>query len=305
MLFRVSRILLMIGVMLGYGVFSLPPAAAALQSLQVGMEAPDFTLRTLAGEQRSFREIRGEKLTIVVFWSTWSAKSEKVLMRMQKLHERYKAKGLAVVGVNADEPKLSGATLADIRTLAARLKIGFPILLDEGLVAFRDYGVIALPTTVVMDKDRVIRYELPGFPLVGSEELVDFVTAAIEGKRTEAVAAKKGHVPDTSALRFYNMGKTTLKSKRMGDTAEMWFKKAVEADASFVLPHLSLGKLYLQRGDTALAQGEFKEVLAKDPTNVFALCESGMILAPPLIAFGSFHIRCTSSCITWQVSAEA
>jgi len=74
------------------------------------------------------------------------------------------------------------------------------------------------------------------------------------------------------------MGQTTLKSKRMGDTAEMWFKKAVEADSSFVLPHLSLGKLYLQRGDTALAQGEFKEVLAKEPTNVLALCESGMIL---------------------------
>src|SRR6266581_1132150 len=213
MLFRMSRILPVIGVMLGFGVLSLTPAAAALQSLQLGMEAPDFALRTMSGEPRSFRAVKGEKITIVVFWSTWSAKSEKVLARLQQLHERYKNQGLAIIAVNADEPKLSGATLAGIEAVKARLKIGFPMLLDEGLAAFRDYGVIALPTTIVLDKERVIRYELPGYPLVGSEALMDFVSASIEGKQTPVVAAETGHQPGKSALRFYNMGKTTMKSK--------------------------------------------------------------------------------------------
>ena len=278
MLIRMSRIVVVFAALLGYGVLSLPPAAAALQSLQVGMEAPDFTLRTLTGKQHSFREVRGEKLTVVVFWSTWSAKSEKVLARLQQLHERYKDQGLAVIAVNADEPKLSGATLTEIKAVKAKLKIGFPFLQDDGLVAFRDYGIIALPTTVVLDKERVIRYELPGYPLVGSEEMVDFVTAAIEGKRSPAAVAKTGHIPDKSALRFYNMGKTTQKSKAIADTAEIWFKKAVAADPAFVLPHLSLGTLYLQRGDAALAKAEFGEALAHEPKNPIALCESGLIL---------------------------
>lgn len=278
MLFRMSRILPVIGVMLGYGVLSLTPAAAALQSLQVGMEAPDFALRTMSAEPRSFREVKGEKLTIVVFWSTWSAKSETVLARLQQLHERYKGQGLAIIAVNADEPKLSGAALAGIEAVKARLKIGFPMLLDEGLVAFRDYGVIALPTTVIMDKERVIRYELPGYPLVGSEALVDFVTASIEGKQPPVVAAKTGHQPDRIALRFYNMGKTTLKSKSIAETADLWFKKAIAADPAFVLPHLSLGTMYLQRGEAALAKAEFREALAREPANPIALCESGLIL---------------------------
>ncbi len=74
------------------------------------------------------------------------------------------------------------------------------------------------------------------------------------------------------------MGKTALKSRRTADTAEMWFKKAMEADAGFVLPYLSFGTLYLDRGDAALAKGAFNEALVREPENPIALCELGMIL---------------------------
>lgn len=276
----IHKYVLASAVLVGCGLFltAPAPAAATLQGLQAGMEGPELTLKTVDGTTKTFADLKGEKLTMLVFWSTWSKKSEKVLARMEKLHEKYQAKGLAVVGVNADEPRVSDATLAGIKGVRDRLHIGFPLLTDEGLTTFHDYGVIALPTTVVLDTERVIRYEISGFPLVGGEALVDFVVATIEGKKAATTDDKARYQPNKNALRFYKMGQTTLKSKRMGDTAEMWFKKAVEADSSFVLPHLSLGKLYLQRGDTALAQGEFKEVLAKEPTNVLALCESGMIL---------------------------
>ena len=254
------------------------PAAATLQGLQAGMEGPELSLKTAGGEAKTFADLKGEKLTLLVFWSTWSNKSEKVLTRMEKLYEKYRGQGLAIVGVNADGPMISDVTVAGMKGVQDRLKIGFPLLVDQGLAAFHDFGVIALPTTVALDKERVIRYELSGFPLVGGEALVDFVVATIEGKSLPHIEGKSRNQPNKNALRFYNMGMTTLKSKRMSDTAEMWFKKAVEADSAFLLPHLSLGKLYLKRGDTALAQGEFKEVLAKEPANLFALCESGMIL---------------------------
>lgn len=64
----------------------------------------------------------------------------------------------------------------------------------------------------------------------------------------------------------------------MAETAEQWFKKAIEADAAFVLPHLSLGEIYVKRGDTALAQKEYKEALARAPEHPIALCELGLIL---------------------------
>jgi peroxiredoxin/Tfp pilus assembly protein PilF len=278
MVLRMKRIVLFTIIVFVYGVLSFAPAAATLQTLQTGMEAPDFSLKTVDNETKTFAAVKGEKLTALVFWSTWSAKSEKILKRMQQLHEKYKGQGLSIIAVNVDDQQLSTGTLAEIRTISEKLKISFPMLVDHGLVTFHDYGVIALPSTVIMDKDRMIKYELSGYPLVGSEAMVDFISSTIEGKKTPAVEGKASYQPNKNALRFYNMGRTTLRSKRMAETAEMWFKKAVEADAAFVLPHLSLGRIYLQRGDTALARAEYKEALAKAPEHPIALCELGLIM---------------------------
>ena len=41
------------------------------------------------------------------------------------------------------------------------------MLLDKGLSVFYDYGVIALPSIVIMAPDRTIRYDLSGYPIVG------------------------------------------------------------------------------------------------------------------------------------------
>jgi len=260
-----------------YGVFLFTPAAATLQQLQVGMEAPDFSLPLVSGEKKSFAALRGDKLTVLLVWSTWDKKSEKALARMQKLYRKYRDKGLAVVAINADGQKISDADQAKIRSIVERLQLTYPVLVDNGLDYFHDIGIIALPSTVIVDRDRIIKYELSGYPLVGAEEMADFVTASLEGTKP-ALAEKKGYQPTKTALRFYNMGKNTLRSGRMAESAEMWFKKAIEADPKFVLPHISLGKFYVQRGDKAQAEAQFKEALAKEPTHVIALCESALLL---------------------------
>ncbi|GFE61353.1 redoxin domain-containing protein [Geobacter sp. AOG2] len=260
-----------------YGIFLFTPAAATLQQLQVGMEAPGFSLPLVSGENKSFADLKGDKLTVLLVWSTWDRKSEKALARMQTLYQKYRDKGLAVVAINADGQKISDADLARIRSTVERLKLTYPVLVDNGLDYFHDVGIIALPSTVIVDRERVIKYELSGYPLVGAEEMADFLTASIEGTKP-AMAEKKGYQPAKSALRFYNMGRNTLKSGRMAETAEMWFKKAIEADPNFVLPHISLGRFYVQRGDKALAGEQFREALAKEPTHVIALCESALLL---------------------------
>jgi len=273
----VRRTVLLGAVFAACGAFLLTPADATLQQLQVGMEAPDFSLPLVSGEKKSFAALRGDKLTVLLVWSTWDKKSEKALARMQKLYRKYRDKGLAVVAINADGQKISDADQAKIRSIVERLQLTYPVLVDNGLDYFHDIGIIALPSTVIVDRDRIIKYELSGYPLVGAEEMADFVTASLEGTKP-ALAEKKGYQPTKTALRFYNMGKNTLRSGRMAESAEMWFKKAIEADPKFVLPHISLGKFYVQRGDKAQAEAQFKEALAKEPTHVIALCESALLL---------------------------
>ena len=254
------------------------PAEATLQQLQIGMTVPDFSLKQTSGEPKTLAETGGAKMTAILFWSTSERNSEKALARFQKLYQKYRNQGFAVVAVNAGGQNTSAAALQKISATAERLGLTFPLLVDTGLTYFHDVGVIALPTTILADKDRTITYELSGYPLIGSEEMADYIAAVLENKPQSAVVVKKGYYPGKQALRLYDMGKNSLKSGRMADSAEMWFKKAVEADARFVMPHISLGKFYLERGNEELAKLQFQEALAKEPNNVTAMCESALLL---------------------------
>jgi len=278
MRFQIHNVVLLTFLLSGFGLFLKVPAAATLQELQVGGEAPDFRLPSLNGESRTFAELKGEKLTMVVFWSTWSNKSTQALDDLQQLYSQYRGRGLSVIAINADGQTMSKEGMAAVKAMVADLKLEFPVLVDQQLATFHDFGVIALPSTVILDGERIIKYELSGYPLVGSGEMKNLVVSALEGEHAVAVVPKQGRQPSKSALRLYNMGKTTLNSRRMAETAETWFRKSIAEDPGFVLPHLSLGKVYAGRGDLALARTEYEQALAKEPDNVIALCEMGMLL---------------------------
>lgn len=260
------------------GLFLKVPAAATLQSLYVGAEAPDFSLKDFNEQSLAFEDFKGEKLTMIIFWSSWSRNSGKVLTAGQELYSKYKNEGLGVVAVNVDSQQITPAEITQIKAMVADLNLDYPVLLDRGLSVFHAFGVIAIPSTVIVDPERTIRYELSGYPLVGSEEMVDFTMAYIEGRAPKEAVKKKGYQPDKKALRFYNMGKNALHSQRMASTAEMWFKKATEADSRFVQPHISLGKFYAARDQISKAKEEYDSALMKEPENVIALCELALLL---------------------------
>lgn len=261
-----------------FGVLISAPAAANLLVLQVGMEAAQPSLATLEGKPQKFAELQGEKLTVLVFWSSWIRKSEAALARMQKLYAQYSSLGLSVVGINVEERNASPLTLDKVKQTRDKLKLQFPMLVDPGLLTFRDYGVMALPTTVILDKNRVVKYELAGYPLVGAETMADYISAAITGSKPVLAVTKPQYQPNKSAISFYNMGTTTLKTKSLSGKSEASFKKAVEADPGFILPHLSLARIYSGRGESTAAQAEYQAVLAKEPQHPVALCELAMLL---------------------------
>ncbi len=251
----------------------------ALQTLGVGTEAPDFSLQDYSGNKKGFSALKGDKLTVVLFWASWSRQSEKALKQMEKLQQKYKSQGLSVIGINVERQTIDAQALTDIKGTTDRLKISFPNLVDHGLIAFHDYGVIAVPTTVILDKDRKIEFEMSGFPLTGTTDMIHFLAAAIEGKSAPTEVAKKiGYQPDKKAVRSWNMGIKALKSERTAHTAEMWFKKAISADQDFILPHLSLGSYYLEQGDLAKAKEQFQQALTRNPENAAALSKFGLLL---------------------------
>jgi thiol-disulfide isomerase/thioredoxin len=76
---------------------------------------------------------------------------------LDELHKKYEALGFVVLGVNVEEQsdKAKGY-LADI-------PVDFPILFDDKNIASKLYDVVAMPTTVMIDRNGNMRYLHKGY----------------------------------------------------------------------------------------------------------------------------------------------
>jgi len=111
--------------------------------LAPGTKAPDWSLKTPEGKTVKLSDLRGE-VVVMEFWSTWCVYCKESLPEVQKLHERYKDRGLKVVAICCwDKTEKAGAT-------AKAMRLSFDTLVDGDQVA-EDYLVAGLPTYYVID----------------------------------------------------------------------------------------------------------------------------------------------------------
>ena len=60
------------------------PVGPVKQNIEVGKEAPDFTLKNLNGDEVSLSDYRG-KIVLINFWATWCKWCDKEMPDLQKL----------------------------------------------------------------------------------------------------------------------------------------------------------------------------------------------------------------------------
>ncbi len=137
-------------------------AATTALALEVGSTAPDFTLKSRSGENIKLSELRGE-VVMVNFWASWCAPCRQEMPLLEELHDRYADLGFTLLGVNVEED--SNAAL----DLLKEIPVTFPILFDSRNDVSRLYNVVAMPTTVILDRDGAVRYVHKGY-LPGYED---------------------------------------------------------------------------------------------------------------------------------------
>lgn len=77
---------------------------ARMEKVQVGSEAPDFTLPDTEGNKVSLSSFRG-KYVLVDFWASWCPDCRKENPNIVAAWEKYKNKNFAVLGVSLDRSK--------------------------------------------------------------------------------------------------------------------------------------------------------------------------------------------------------
>ncbi len=123
-----------------------------------GTKAPEIAIRTQAGNDFKLSSLIG-KVVIVDFWASWCGPCRLGMPFLQELHEKYKDKGLEVVGINLD------AKQENIEKFIEKLstKPSFTLLWDPKGTTPTAYKVSGMPTTLFIDKKGIIRYRHIGF----------------------------------------------------------------------------------------------------------------------------------------------
>lgn len=258
-------------------VFLLSPcfASPARALLQTGLRAPSFAVRDLDGTTVQSADFSRNKAVVVLFWSTWSARSPQALTRMEEYYRAYKDRGIQVVGINADNQTMSDADVVAVAKLAKELGISFPLLLDRGLKAFHDFNVIALPSTIVISGGKII-YELPGYPLVETEDMFDYLKV-LAGDPPREKKEEKKYRPRSDAVADAHLARALVLKKRYA-AAYPLYKKAIEKDPLFILPYIELSKLFRIEGKNAEAEDILRKAPSTEPGNAAVLSELGYVL---------------------------
>lgn len=120
------------------------------------MQATDFSLPTLEGEERSLHEERG-KVVIINFWATWCEPCKIEMPHLQSFYEKYK-EDVEILAVNVTDKESDKA----VKKFIDKYGITFPVLLDQSGDISTMYGAFTIPTTIILNRDGEIEKEILG-----------------------------------------------------------------------------------------------------------------------------------------------
>jgi cytochrome c biogenesis protein CcmG, thiol:disulfide interchange protein DsbE len=111
--------------------------------------ADDFTLPTPEGGSVRLSEQRG-KVVLVNFWATWCPPCLEEMPAMERLWRRHKDAGFVLLAISLDsDPK-------KVSPFVSAHKFTFPVVVDPKMAVAERYGVRALPSSFVIDRDGTV-----------------------------------------------------------------------------------------------------------------------------------------------------
>jgi peroxiredoxin len=134
--------------------------------------APDFTLKSRTGENLKLSEYRGD-VVMINFWASWCAPCRQEMPLLEELYKKYSNLGFTLLAVNVEEDSSKADDL--LRDIA----VTFPVLFDNTNKVSKLYKVVAMPSTVVIDRDGNMRYlhrgYLPGYEVEYQKQVKELI----------------------------------------------------------------------------------------------------------------------------------
>jgi len=142
-----------------YQVKQTPQAAGQVRKLQrvvVGQQAPDFRLDALGGDRVSLKDQRGQ-VVLLDFWASWCVPCRMVTAALDSFTQKHQEANVVVLSIN------QGETRERIERVTRNRERGPKILLDPEAKVGDLYGVRAIPTLVLVDRQGKIAWINVGY----------------------------------------------------------------------------------------------------------------------------------------------
>jgi thiol-disulfide isomerase/thioredoxin len=242
---------------------AVPAVGQPERGIEVGQKIEPRQLRTIEREKITIPVEEG--LTVLLFWSTWSPRSEPALQLWEKYGEEYHDHGVSVITVNADHQDMQPEDIQMVRDYFTGKEIGLPVVVDSQLELFNEIGVIVLPTTLIFKPDGTLDYKYAGFPTSAEIDLKEDLEAKLGITREptteeEATRGKLAYQPKNNALLFYNMGKR-LHEKGFPEKAKAKYIESLQRDSEYKDPLSALEGLFFAQGRTPETEDRLKSLL--------------------------------------------
>ncbi len=142
--------------------------STTLHAEEIAGMAPDFTLKSRSGENLKLSEYRGQ-VVMLNFWASWCGPCRKEMPLLEDLYRRYKDLGFTILAVNVEE------TSNDALEMLKEISVSFPVLFDNENKVSDTYGVEAMPSTVLLNRDGKMRFVhlgyMPGYEQEYEQEI--------------------------------------------------------------------------------------------------------------------------------------
>ena len=134
------------------------PKEPAIAAGEIGSRLPGFSVKDLQGHPLSSADLRG-KVVLIDFWATWCQPCKKETPGYQKLADHYGARGFVVIGLKFD----TMPDMEDPLRFANKIGVNCPLAVATDDVKQRFGGIEGLPTTMLYDRDGILRTKVIGF----------------------------------------------------------------------------------------------------------------------------------------------
>ncbi|NLM13650.1 MAG: TlpA family protein disulfide reductase, partial [Epulopiscium sp.] len=144
-----------------------PTEASDEQKNETLSPAIDFTLVDQYGNEHTLSDYKG-KVVFLNFWATWCPPCQKEMPDIEAMYQEYNQNQEDVIFLGVANPKSEKnpntreVEKEGVIEFLEENNLTFPVVFDETGEIFSQYGITALPTTFMIDKNGNIYGYAPG-----------------------------------------------------------------------------------------------------------------------------------------------